>query len=91
MPNPQNKVTLTASLLRVDGITHTKEVINNKARSQSLSLGQPLNGNIFAILYLLYFQFTKAIYSENNLPDEHFNREAVMVLCTNMFLMRLKF
>jgi len=63
MPNPRNKITLTATLFSVDGITHTIEIINNKARNQSLSLEQPLNGSIFAILYLLYFQFIKVIYS----------------------------
>jgi len=63
MPKPRNKITLTASLLRVDGITHTTEVINNKTRNQSLSLGQAMNGNIFAALYLLYLQFIKAVYS----------------------------
>jgi len=50
MPRPRNKITITETLFRVDGITHTTEVINNKTRNQSLSLGHMMNGNIFAIL-----------------------------------------
>jgi len=59
MPKPRKKLTLTTVLLRVDGITHTTELINNKVRNQSLFSGQQMNGNIFAMLCLLYFQFIK--------------------------------
>jgi len=34
--NPRSEITLTTTLFRVDGITHITEVINNKARNQSL-------------------------------------------------------